>query len=110
MNTNSYHVTTPISQQEIEESEKKAKSQDEIILELFKTFENLGLTPERALRHLKIMEKLGENRWANTPVTSIRRSFSNLQKRGLIEKSETCLVKGDYGKRIHTWKLVKNND
>ena len=101
----SYFNTTNLQDVELDKCEKKAKSQDEIILELFKTFENLGLTPERALRHLKIMEKLGENRWYRTPVTSIRRSFSNLQKRGLIEKTDD-MVMGDYGKPVHVWRLV----
>lgn len=103
----SYFNTTNLQDVELDKCEKKAKSQDETILELFKTFDSLSIiTPETALKHLQSVDK----KWNNVPVTSIRRAFSNLQKNGLIVKSESCLVKGDYGKKVHTWALVKNND
>lgn len=101
-----YYNTTNEKGKQLKTSRKKAESQDAVILHTFKEFSELGLTPERCLRHLQIMEVLKENRWANTPVTSVRRSFSNLKNRGLIYKTET-LVNGDYGKKVHTWKLKK---
>jgi len=89
----------------LKESQKKAKSQDEMVLDYFRKYDNLGATPERVLRHFKIMEGLNENRWYNTPITSIRRSFSNLHKMGLIRKKK-YKVEGDFGKQIHVWELV----
>jgi len=92
----------------LKESQKKAKSQDEMVLDYFKNYDNLGATPERVLRHFKIMETLSESKWHNTPITSVRRSFSNLHKKGLIEKAG-YKIEGDFGKQINIWKLCKLN-
>ncbi len=100
----SYYNTNEEKGTTLNESKKKAKTQDEMVLEYFKNYDQLGATPERVLRHFKIMEKLSERKWHNTPVTSIRRSFSNLKNKGLIEKTE-ILIEGDFGKNIHVWKL-----
>ena len=89
----------------LKESRKKAKTQDQTVLEFFKNHDQLGVTPERCLRHFKIMETLSESKWHNTPVTSIRRSFSNLKNKGLIKKTEV-LIEGDFGKNVHVWKLA----
>ena len=101
----SYYNTTNENGATLKESWKKAKTQDELVLEYFKSYDNLGATPERVLRHFKIMEKLSESKWHNTPITSIRRSFSNLKNKGLIKKTEV-LIEGDFGKNIHIWKLA----
>ena len=100
-----YHNTTNENGATLQESRKKAKTQDQTVLEYFKNHDQLGVTPERCLRHFKIMEKLSESKWHNTPVTSIRRSFSNLKNQGLIQKTEV-LIEGDFGKNVHVWKLV----
>lgn len=90
----------------LKESQEKAKSQDEMVLDYFKKHEMLGATPERVLRHFKIMEDLNDSKWHNTPITSIRRSFSNLKKQGLIYKTGQT-IEGDFGKQINIWKLCK---
>ena len=87
----------------LQESRKKAKSQDEMVLDYLRSHDQLGATPERVLRHFKIMEGLNESRWYNTPITSIRRSFSNLKKKGLIYKTGQT-IEGDFGKQIAIWK------
>jgi len=84
----------------------KAQTQDEYVLAYFKKYDNLGVTPERVLRHFRIMEKLSESKWHNTPVTSIRRSFSNLKNQGLIQKTNLT-IEGDFGKNVHVWKLIR---
>ena len=98
----SYFNTTNLKGEELKTSESKALTQDEEVLRLFKTFDALTLTPERLHKHL--IETVG-GKWERTPTTSLRRSFSNLKNRGLIEKTET-MVKGNYGKPVNTWKLV----
>jgi len=98
---NNYHNTTSIRGEELNKSESKALTQDEEVLRLFKTFDALTLTPERLHKHLQDTNP----KYANVPITSLRRSFSNLKNRGLIEKTET-MVKGNYGKPVNTWKLV----
>jgi hypothetical protein len=100
-----YHNTNEEKGATLKESRKKAKTQDQAVLEYFKNHDQLGVTPERCLRHFKIMEKLSESKWHNTPVTSIRRSFSNLKNKGLIKKTELT-IKGDFGKNVHVWKLA----
>ena len=100
-----YHNTTNENGATLQESRKKAKTQDQTVLEYFKNHDQLGVTPERCLRHFKIMEKLSESKWHNTPVTSIRRSFSNLKNQGLIQKTELT-IEGDFGKNVHIWKLA----
>lgn len=108
MNTqqNSYHNTNRESGSKLKESRSKALTQDEAVLEYFQSYNNLGTTPERVLRHFQITERLKDNRWHNVPITSLRRSFSNLKRKGLIYKTDV-MVKGDYGKLVHVWKLVK---
>jgi hypothetical protein len=104
MKTKAYHNTTDESGQTLITFEKKASTQDEYVLAYFKSYDNLGATPERVLRHFQIMEKLSERKWHNTPITSIRRSFSNLRDRGLIRKTDVMIM-GDYGRRVNCWKL-----
>jgi len=104
----SYFNTTNLKGEELKKSESKALTQDECVLAYFKDYDNLGATPERVLRHLKIMEKLSDNRWSQTPITSIRRSFSNLSF-GLnpkIRKTDKMIM-GDYGRKVYVWELCK---
>lgn len=101
-----FYNTTNEKGATLKESQKKAKSQDEMVLDYFKKHELLGATPERVLRHFKIMEDLNDSKWHNTPITSIRRSFSNLHKKGLIYKTGQT-IEGDFGKQINIWKLCK---
>jgi hypothetical protein len=88
---------------ELKKSQEKAKSQDELVLLYFRNHDQLGVTPERVLRHFQIMEPLSSDKWAKTPITSIRRSFSNLKKKGLIYKTGQT-IEGDFGKQIAIWK------
>lgn len=103
---NSYHNSTNIKGADLKQAKSKAIKQDDAVLAYFQNYDGLGATPERILRSLQITEKLSENRWSNTPITSIRRSFSNLQSKGLIRKTDVMIM-GDYGRKVHIWKLVK---
>jgi hypothetical protein len=85
----SYYNTNEEKGTTLKESRKKAKTQDELVLEYFKNYDNLGATPERVLRHFKIMETLSDSKWHNTPITSVRRSFSNLKEQRLDKKNRT---------------------
>jgi len=101
-----YHNTTNIKGEELQEATSRALTQDECVLAYFHKYDNLGATPERVLRHFKIMEKLSERRWHNTPIVSIRRSFSNLKNKGLIRKTD-LMIMGDYGRKVYVWELNK---
>jgi len=100
----SYHNSNNETGTTLKRSNDKALTQDESVINYFLRYDNLGATPERVLRHFKIMEKLSERRWHNTPIVSIRRSFSNLKRKGLIRKTDVKIT-GDYGKMIHIWRL-----
>ena len=102
----SYYNTTNEIWAELKKSKEKAKSQDELVLMFFKNHDQLGVTPERVLRHFQILEPLSSDKWAKTPITSIRRSFSNLYNKGLIEKTG-YKIEGDFGKQINVWKLKR---
>lgn len=102
----SFHNTTNEIGATLAQSTSKALTQDECVLAYFKSYDNLGATPERVLRHFKIMEKLSERKWHNTPIVSIRRAFSNLKRKGLIKKTD-MMIRGDYGKPVTVWKLCK---
>lgn len=99
-----YHNSNSETAATLKRSNDQALTQDESVLNYFLRYDNLGATPERVLRHFKIMEKLSERKWHNTPITSVRRSFSNLKRKGLIRKTDV-MIKGDYGKMVHIWKL-----
>ena len=107
MKTKAYHNTTKLTGAELWESEYKALKQDDVVLNVFRSKCRLPWTPEWVLMHLRIVTPLSEHdRWHNTPITSIRRSFSNLQRKGLIEKTGD-MVEGNYGKPVHTWRLIR---
>lgn len=99
----SYYNTNNQIGTELKKSREKAKSQDELVLLYFRNHDQLGVTPERVLRHFQIMEPLSSDKWAKTPITSIRRSFSNLKKKGLIYKTGQT-IEGDFGKQIAIWR------
>lgn len=100
-----YHNTTGLTGAELWESEYKALKQDEAILKAIRSAPNTLNTPERVIRHLRILEPLTLNKWANVPLTSVRRSFSTLKRKGLIEKTDE-MTTGNYGKPVHVWKLA----
>lgn len=101
-----YFNTTNLTGAELWESEYKALKQDEAILKVIRSSPSLLNTPERVLRHLRILEPMNEYKWHHTPLTSARRAFSNLQRKGLIEKTDE-MVEGNYGKPVHVWRLVR---
>ena len=103
-----FHNTTNEVGAKLAQSTSKALTQDECVLAYFHSYDNLGATPERVLRHFKIMENINEKKWHNTPITSIRRSFSNLSF-GLnpkIRKTDRMIM-GDFGRKVYVWELIK---
>lgn len=101
-----YYNTNNESGSTLKESTEKAKTQEEFVLDFFQNRNHLGVTPERCLRHFQICEPLTSSRWARTPITSIRRCFSNLKDKGLIERTENMTM-GEHGKNINIWRLKR---
>lgn len=100
MSTQSFHNTVNESGQTLIGFEKKAKGQELDVLDIFKSKYSVTLTPEMALTWLRSRYPKA---YANTPITSIRRAFSNLKNRGKIYRLETKIY-GDFGKKVHCWK------
>lgn len=88
-----YYNTTNQTGQKLREAEAKAESQKEIIAEVFQWAKKLG--PSEAERFFPI----------NTPLTSIRRAFTDLKKEGAIQKTENKTV-GKYGRPEHIYEMV----
>jgi len=84
------------------QSEKKTQSQDELVMWLFRAFNNNGFTPSKVWSNLIDLRKIDRN----TPLTSIRRSISTLTKEGLLQATDKQ-VKGYFGKPEHVWQIRK---
>lgn len=93
----SYHNTTNEHGATLKASIDKAKSQDDIILEYFKNNKGVKLSPSMILERTKL----------KCPITSVRRSISNLTATGYLNKTEEKAV-GIYGKPEYLWKYYKS--
>ena len=87
-----YHNTTNETDK-LDQYEQKAKTQDEKIFEYFKPFSLFSAS------YLFKMEIIG-----SAPLTSVRRSLTNLSKAGKLIKCEDQ-VKGMYGRNEHLYGL-----
>jgi hypothetical protein len=96
MNNQSYYNTTSKEGEQLEISTEKAKSQEELVLDLFQKNEYHNFTP------FEVLESLG----LKAPVTSIRRAMTNLTKAGKLRKLD-IKRRGDYGEPNYTWQLVR---
>jgi Fe2+ or Zn2+ uptake regulation protein len=95
---NSYHNTTNQVGDVLEKYNIKATSQDARVFWYFYRFKGTFFPPSEIWVELF-------NR--NVPITSVRRSISNLTKRGLLRKTEV-LVRGAYGRPEHLWVLKED--
>tara|TARA_R110002020_G_scaffold120869_1_gene275204 strand:- start:744 stop:1040 length:297 start_codon:yes stop_codon:yes gene_type:complete len=87
-----YYNTTNETGKDLKESHKKTKSQQERILEIFKT--SKSASPSQVMLALPV----------GTLITSVRRSITDLTKQGHLEKTPEKR-KGLYGKPEYIWKL-----
>lgn len=85
--------TTSETNPDLDEYINQAVSQQEVILAIFRKYHLIEFTPEY----------INEVYFENTPLTSIRRAFSNLYNAGFIVK--TSKTKGIYGRNVYKWRL-----
>lgn len=90
--------TINVRGKQLAEYEVKAEYQEDMIREFFQRQPNVLITPEDLAKHHPAFSK--------TPITSIRRAFSNLYSAGVIEKTDTQ-IEGMYGMPIYCWRLVQ---
>ena len=91
----SYFNTTGAQGALLKAHERQAKSQEELILEYFKTRPGMEYSPSQVRKYLNL---------TGAPLTSIRRAMSNLTEQRTLRKTDRQ-VKGPYGRREHTWTL-----
>lgn len=89
---------------ELIQSEKKTQSQDDLVLWLFRAYNNNGFTPSKVRENLIDLRKISKD----VPLTSIRRAMSTLTDKGLLTMTEVK-KKGTLGKPEHVWALPKLN-
>lgn len=95
----SYFNTTSETGDQLNLFVKKSNSQDEKILDFFKCHKNTLFTP------FDIHKRLFDN---NTPIQSVRRSITTLEKTGFIQKTD-IKKQGDYGRSNYCWILKERS-
>jgi len=92
----SYHNTSNLSGPILDQYETKAKSQEQVILDWFRIYEQPASPSQcQALFH------------PPPPLTSIRRAFTNLTTRGELVKTDKQ-VRGPFGRPETQWSLPSN--
>ena len=95
---NSYYNTNNEVGLELKESNKKAKTQEDAILDIFKISIRLTASGAWLIYNFK----------GNTPITSIRRAITNLCNEGKLLKTPETKV-GIYGKSEHVYQISSVN-
>lgn len=92
----SYYNTNKETGTTLENSKRRAISQEDVIMSLFR--EGDLLSPDEVLNIC--------NEEKSYLLTSIRRALTNLTTKGLLVKNDVFKI-GRYGKKTHTWSLSK---
>lgn len=92
----SFYNTTNESGESLFNNKAKSDTQNDVVLSLFKN------NSERKMSASMVHALSG----LNCPLTSIRRSISNLTNEGLLEKTN-IKVSGKYGRAEYTWAYSK---
>ena len=89
-----YHNSANETDPELTEYRHKAKRQDDVILDFFEVNHMMGHAPSEVWRYVL----------PNAPLTSIRRSMTNLTNEGKLVKTDKQR-KGIYGRNEGIWTL-----
>ena len=92
-----YYNTNDETGETLHSSRDTATKQEDLILAIFETYPNEGLTPFD-------IEDFAHDQEVSWPITSIRRAITDLTNAGKLTKTNTKKL-GKYGKFVHTWKL-----
>lgn len=93
-----FYNTIGIQDNDLEEALKQVEKQSERVLEIYKLIGKSASPSEVWTIYKKF--------WPMTPLTSIRRSISDLTDALLLERTET-MSQGLYGKPEHRWKIAE---
>ena len=93
--TGMFHNSTNLTGRDLQSAQTKARSQSEIILAYFQRLPGLWLTPFEV--QILVLP--------NAPITSVRRSMTDLTKAGKLRKTG-IMAKEKYGALNHKWRLA----
>jgi len=93
-----YYNTNDETGGTLRSSRDATTKQENMILSIFETYPNEGLTPFD-------IEDFAHDQEVSWPITSIRRAITDLTNAGKLTKTDTKKL-GKYGKFVHTWKLT----
>lgn len=97
----SFHVSSPrTTVTELREGERKAAGQDAFILDVFRKHGAEDWTPSELTHHVNL------GRLAPWPITSVRRSLTNLTRRGHLRRLMARRM-GPLGSQEHAWSLAE---
>lgn len=96
----SFFNTTNLTGPQLTAAKKSAGNQDDRVLQFFREHFISTYTPGEVLEALQ----LAEPAYKHTPLTSIRRSITNLTERGYLIKTDIKRT-GEYGALNYTWRL-----
>jgi hypothetical protein len=94
---NHYHATVDQPSRLTARHESAARRQDDLVLAWFRARPHVEASPEDV--HAAVLPL--------APLTSARRSITNLTARGLLEKLQHTRA-GQYGRPVHVWRLRTN--
>jgi len=94
-----HHNTTNETGEKLQEYRNKAASQESWIASFFELNPGEVFTPWE-IQSLVFTRKV--------PITSVRRSMSDLTKVGILTKTEHLKEAGNYGRRSYAWMLNEN--
>lgn len=91
---NRFHNSIPLKGEELDKAEKKATTQEEIILDFMASHPHQSFTPAE-------IQLLFGQKW---PLTSVRARMTTLTKKGLLEITDQQRP-GLYGMLNNTWRI-----
>ena len=92
--------TTNESGQHLKEYRSQAKEQDERVLQIFRGSGKAAILPP------SFVSSLYDRLYQQTPITSIRRSITNLTKAGKLEKTNQKRI-GPYARPEYCWQIAR---
>ena len=95
-----YYNTNHINGESLKNAHKNNATQTDIVLKYFEEHASETLSPSEVWDRLKSSHSIS----FNTPLTSIRRSISDLTSDGKLTKSD-MMKDGPYGSPEHQWFL-----
>ncbi len=100
--TMSYHNTNLESGEELEKSETRARTEEYLIMGLFRYAGIHVRLSARGVHNHLLQRGLFKH---DKPLTNTRRALTNLTTKGYLQKNDQEFMVKEGGKRVHTWSL-----